>query len=150
MPNINYYRILNLPNNCTQTQIEKSYRQLVASPNGNTQILELNAESMLELERAYSILSDQRKRSRYDVLLLKSEITGAVCTSEKIMKILEADILQAEQDAEEIVPRALGVFGDSDSRATGRNSEKETRVISVSELRREQTVLGRFRRAVGL
>ena len=67
-----YYKILNISNSADSVEIKKAYRNLVkiwhpdacAKPNAH--------EIFVEISEAYEILSDEQKRTEYDILLKHS------------------------------------------------------------------------------
>jgi DnaJ-class molecular chaperone len=64
-----YYRILNVDPKATPGQIKASYRKLALKyhPDRNTENADA-AEKMKQVNEAYAVLSDPRKRSEYDTL----------------------------------------------------------------------------------
>ena len=65
----NYYEILGVPENATQEEIRKRYRQLVRKyhPDINKDNPEA-AQKMAEINEAYQVLSDPKKRAQYDAM----------------------------------------------------------------------------------
>ncbi len=65
----NYYEILGVPENATQEEIRKRYRELVKKyhPDINKDNPEA-AKKMAEINEAYQVLSDPKKRAQYDAM----------------------------------------------------------------------------------
>ena len=64
-----YYKILGVPENATQEEIRKRYRELVKKyhPDINKDNPEA-AKKMAEINEAYQVLSDPKKRAQYDAM----------------------------------------------------------------------------------
>ncbi len=65
----NYYEILGVPENASQEEIRKKYRELVRKyhPDINKNNPEA-AKKMAEINEAYQVLSDPKKRAQYDAM----------------------------------------------------------------------------------
>lgn len=72
-----YYGLLEVPNNATQTQIKRSYHRLVRlyHPDVNKQTQDTRIK---QLNEAYAILSNSTKRAGYDALLAEERRAAAV------------------------------------------------------------------------
>lgn len=68
MANKDYYRILDLSNNASADEIKKAYRKLAMQyhPDRNHGKEEWAAEKFKEINEAFSILGDPKKRRQYD------------------------------------------------------------------------------------
>ena len=66
----NYYKILKVKKDATQTEIKKSYRKLAMlhHPDRNPDNEEVAEEKFKEITEAYDVLGDEKKRSEYDNL----------------------------------------------------------------------------------
>jgi DnaJ family protein B protein 4 len=65
---VNYYEILEVPKNCNDTEIKKSYRRLAMKwhPDKNPDNAEEAAVKFQEIGEAYDVLNDMEKRAIYD------------------------------------------------------------------------------------
>ncbi len=61
----NYYEILGIPRNETQGEIKKKFRELAKKTHPD-KTKEDSEEEMLELNKAYEVLSDEQNRKKYD------------------------------------------------------------------------------------
>ena len=63
-----YYKILNLSNNCTKEDIKKNYKQLALKwhPDRNKTNKEVAEEKFKKISEAYEVLIDDSKRHEYD------------------------------------------------------------------------------------
>ncbi len=61
----NYYEILEIPRDATQREIKKKFRELAKKTHPD-KTKEDSEEEMVELNKAYEILSDEEKREKYD------------------------------------------------------------------------------------
>ena len=61
-----YYRILGVSFNAGQKTIKAAYRQLARKYHPDTQNHEASEEKMKQINEAYEILSDVKKRAAYD------------------------------------------------------------------------------------
>lgn len=64
----NYYEILEIPRDATQKEIKKKFRELAKKTHPD-KTKEDSEEEMVELNKAYEILSDEEKREKYDKYL---------------------------------------------------------------------------------
>ncbi len=64
----NYYEILEIPRDATQREIKKKFRELAKKTHPD-KTKEDSEEEMVELNKAYEILSDEEKREKYDKYL---------------------------------------------------------------------------------
>ncbi|MBA4718340.1 MAG: J domain-containing protein [Nitrosopumilus sp.] len=64
----NYYEILEIPRDATQKEIKKKFRELAKKTHPD-KTKEDSEEEMVELNKAYEILSDDEKREKYDKYL---------------------------------------------------------------------------------
>ncbi len=62
----NYYKILGIPKNATDTQIKKAYRKLALKWHPDKNKSRGAEEKFMEITEAYDILSDPEKRRKYD------------------------------------------------------------------------------------
>lgn len=74
---MNYYEILKVSKNASEQQIKDSYKMLIKKYHpdiykGNKEFAE---KTSAELNNAYSVLSDPKKRAEYDLSLLPSNDT---------------------------------------------------------------------------
>ena len=74
-----YYDVLGVPEDCTLAAVRSAYKQAASQlhpdriPPGTPQRLrDYAAESWLEVQEAYTVLSDPRSRKNYDALLFKA------------------------------------------------------------------------------
>ena len=77
MDELNYYEILQIPQESTKSEIKKSYHHLAKQyhPDKNkTKDAEIKFK---EINNAYKVLSDDLKRKKYDEELLQSENSSA-------------------------------------------------------------------------
>lgn len=65
----NYYEILDVSSDATMDEIKKKFREL-AKKNHPDKTKEENDEKMIELNKAYEILSDKESREKYDKYFL--------------------------------------------------------------------------------
>ena len=65
----NYYEILEVDSNATETEIKKSYRKLALKwhPDKNPNDVELATQKFNEISEAFEVLSDTQKRKQYDL-----------------------------------------------------------------------------------
>jgi len=68
----NYYKVLGVEKNCTESDIKKAYRKLALQwhpdKNSSTEELKIQAEAKFkEITEAYSVLSDPDKRRKHDL-----------------------------------------------------------------------------------
>ena len=65
----NYYEILEINNNATESEIKKSYRKLALKwhPDKNPNDVELATQKFNEISEAFEVLSDTQKRNQYDL-----------------------------------------------------------------------------------
>ena len=66
-----YYKILEIPQNATHEEIKKQYRQLVKKIHPDKNKGEKSEEIMVQINKAYEILSDKELRKKYDMYLNK-------------------------------------------------------------------------------
>ncbi len=64
----NYYEILGIPRHATQKEIKKKFRELAKKTHPD-KTKEDSEEEMVELNRAYEVLSDEGSREKYDKFL---------------------------------------------------------------------------------
>lgn len=62
----NYYAILGVPKNASQTEIKTKFRKLVKEYHPDKTKDETTAEKLAEINKAYEVLSDEEKRKTYD------------------------------------------------------------------------------------
>lgn len=61
----NYYKILGIPRDATQKEIKKKFRELAKKIHPD-KTKEDSEEEMVELNKAYEVLSDEKSREKYD------------------------------------------------------------------------------------
>ena len=61
----NYYETLGVPTDATQKQIKKKFRELAKKTHPD-KTKEDSEEAMVELNKAYEVLSDEERREKYD------------------------------------------------------------------------------------
>jgi len=64
----NYYEILGIPRDATQGEIKKKFRELAKKTHPD-KTKEDSEEEMVELNKAYEVLSDEKNREKYDKYL---------------------------------------------------------------------------------
>ncbi len=64
----NYYEILGIPRDATQGEIKKKFRELAKKTHPD-KTKEDSEEEMVELNKAYEVLSDEESREKYDKYL---------------------------------------------------------------------------------
>jgi len=64
----NYYEILGIPRDATQGEIKKKFRELAKKTHPD-KTKEDSEEEMVELNKAYEVLSDKENREKYDKYL---------------------------------------------------------------------------------
>lgn len=62
----NYYKILEIPNNATQAEIKNQFRRLVKEWHPDKNPDPATKEKMAEINKAYEVLSDIKRRKNYD------------------------------------------------------------------------------------
>jgi DnaJ domain len=62
----NYYKILEVSNNATQTEIKNQFRRLVKEWHPDKNPDPATKEKMAEINKAYEVLSDVKRRKNYD------------------------------------------------------------------------------------
>ena len=75
---INYYKILEVPRLATQQAIKKAYRKKAFQYHPDKNSSPDAAERFLEIQEAYDILSDPKKRARYNTILTGSQFKRTV------------------------------------------------------------------------
>ena len=68
----NYYKILEIPQNATHDEIKKQYRQLAKKIHPDKNKGEKSEEIMVQINKAYEILSNEELRKKYDMYLNKN------------------------------------------------------------------------------
>ena len=66
-----YYKILEIPQNATHDEIKKKYRQLAKKIHPDKNKGEKSEEIMVQINKAYEILSNEELRKKYDMYLNK-------------------------------------------------------------------------------
>jgi len=61
----NYYKILRVPRDATQEEIKRKFRELAKKTHPD-KTKEDSEEEMVELNKAYEVLSDKERREKYD------------------------------------------------------------------------------------
>jgi len=64
----NYYEILGIPRDSAQSEIKKRYRQLAKELHPDKSKND-DSDKMVEINKAYEVLSDKKRRERYDKYL---------------------------------------------------------------------------------
>ncbi len=77
---MNYYNLLNLPKSASHQQIKNSYKKLVKQYHPDLYVgdKEFAEQKIKEINEAYSILSNAKKRSQYDEYLKSLEYSSTV------------------------------------------------------------------------
>ena len=65
---LNYYEILGVPKDAAQSEIKSHYRQLVKELHPDKS-KNYDSDKMVEINKAYEVLSDKDRRARYDKYL---------------------------------------------------------------------------------
>ncbi len=65
-PQLDYYETLGVPRNATHKQIKKAHVKLVYKYSTSSELTDEGRERLRQIDRAYSILSDNQKRAAYD------------------------------------------------------------------------------------
>ncbi|MFB5637322.1 MAG: DnaJ domain-containing protein [Nitrosarchaeum sp.] len=66
-----YYKILEIPQNATQEEIKKRYRDLAKKTHPDKNKEDKSEEIMVQINKAYEILSNEELRKKYDTYLKK-------------------------------------------------------------------------------
>ena len=66
MPTPDYYQILGVPADANLKAIKVAYRQMARQYHPDTQTDQSSDEHMKQINEAYAVLSDSRKRRAYD------------------------------------------------------------------------------------
>jgi curved DNA-binding protein len=66
MPTPDYYQILGVPNDANLKAIKAAYRQMARQYHPDTQTDQSSDERMKQINEAYAVLSDSKKRAAYD------------------------------------------------------------------------------------
>ncbi|MDY7022677.1 MAG: DnaJ domain-containing protein [Cyanobacteriota bacterium] len=80
----NYYQILEIRPTATQSEIKKAYRRLAKLFHPDSQQETANHENIIQINAAYEVLSDPKKRQSYDLQLnpsSRSNFSTATTTS---------------------------------------------------------------------
>lgn len=105
----NYYKILGLIQNCTQSEIKSAYKQLVKKwhPDKNRSV---NAHDMfIEIHEAYEILSNPVKRYSYDELLSENN-SATLVNKEFKQKQYDNFVKEAKERAQNVSKMNLDLF----------------------------------------
>ena len=62
----NYYKILGVERTATKEQIKNKYRKLAKETHPDKSKDASTEDEMVEINKAYEVLSDEEKRERYD------------------------------------------------------------------------------------
>eukprot|EP01040_Poterioochromonas_malhamensis_P002720 gene2721-2897_t len=101
MSELNYYEILEVPKNCSDTEVKKAYRRLAMKwhPDKNPDNAEEAALKFQQIGEAYDVLSDMEKRAIYDrygyeglkngIPNAEGEMTGAYTYKQNAQEIFE-------------------------------------------------------------
>ena len=68
-----YYKILGVERNAAQTEIKKAYRKLAHKYHPDKNNMDVDADKFKEINEAYQVLSDEKKRKQYDQFGSSSE-----------------------------------------------------------------------------
>jgi curved DNA-binding protein CbpA len=78
-----YYDVLGVPEDCTSEAVRSAYKQAASQlhpdripPETPQRLRDYAAESWLEVQEAYTVLSDPESRNSYDALLAKARESG--------------------------------------------------------------------------
>ena len=74
-----YYKVLNVATTASPEEIKESYYALAKKyhPDNNPESPKLQEDMFKELSEAYSVLSDAKKRARYDNLVMGDSVTSS-------------------------------------------------------------------------
>mgnify|MGYP001568136461 FL=1 len=67
-----YYKILEIPQNATHEEIKKQYRELAKKIHPDKNKGEKSEEIMVQINKAYEILSNKELRKKYDIYINKN------------------------------------------------------------------------------
>jgi len=67
----NYYKILEIPQNATHDEIKKQYRYLAKKIHPDKNKGKKSEEIMVQINKAYEVLSNEELRKKYDIYLNK-------------------------------------------------------------------------------
>ncbi len=111
MENIDYYSVLGVDNKATAKQIKEAYRTLAFEyhPDRNKENPE-SVEKMKQINEAYAVLSNDKKRREYDAMRLQF---GASAAGRFRQNYTEQDIFKGSdvQQVFEEVAKAFGLRG---------------------------------------
>jgi len=68
----NYYKVLEIPQNATHEEIKKQYRELAKKIHPDKSKDKKSEEIMVQINKAYEVLSNKELRKKYDVYLNKN------------------------------------------------------------------------------
>jgi oligosaccharyl transferase (archaeosortase A-associated) len=67
-PDLDYYKVLGVPRDATRKQIKKARQRLVSRYQASGVLAEEEKEKLKQMDKAYAVLSDPRRREAYDRL----------------------------------------------------------------------------------
>jgi len=121
----NYYEVLRLPKNCTSEEIKKNYKKIAKEVHPDINNSPDAIEKFKELNEAYEILNDEKKRNLYDLYGeegVRSEYTPFTeCTGEQPFEVFLKNIFKQNQ------------FNDKNGKKRGKDSIHPLN-ISLEEL----------------
>ena len=120
---MNYYELLGVPENADQAAIKAAFRKKAKKYHPDTNPGDAKAEQIFkELNEAYSVLSDEAKKSRYDLNLHNKSAQGSAQSFEQGPK------QQRKQSAPKGANPFMGFYGGfnfDDIMGAGMDYEKE-------------------------
>mgnify|MGYP001383294998 CR=1 FL=1 len=113
---MSHYKTLDLDTNCSQQEIKRAYKKLAMKwhPDKN-QDKDLANEKIKEINEAYSILSDVRKRQQYDnpvpILSFPSSMSQNIGMPINIVNIIN----RSRQHINQVVEKQVEIHNNRDS-----------------------------------
>jgi curved DNA-binding protein CbpA len=152
---ITYYDVLDIDRNATQPEIKRAFRRLAKKyhPDTNPEEGEDAARRLKEVIAAYRVLSNERERARYDVLMQTAPAMQEEARRSRALSLKEC----ADQMLSDLLSgkgkRALMAFDDLSSRPDFRladHLEMRDYLDAIFLLAEQCEKVGRFRQAAAL